>query len=70
MSINLIKNTESQYYIKHINVQYHYIQELVNEEELTIKWILSFKIFANKMTKTLPTKIFQKYRALLGMTVN
>ena len=37
MSIALTKNAESQYQTKHINVQHHYIRELVNEEELTIK---------------------------------
>lgn len=38
MSITLIKNVESQYQIKHIDVQYYYIRELVNEKELIVVW--------------------------------
>ena len=37
MSIALIKNTESQHRTKHIDVQHHYIRELVNKRELTIE---------------------------------
>lgn len=36
ISIALTQNIESQYYTKYINVQYHYIRELVNKRELTI----------------------------------
>ena len=36
MSITLIKNAESQHRTKHIDVQYHYIRELIDEKELTI----------------------------------
>ena len=37
MSIALTKNAESQHRTKHINVQHHYIRELVNKRELTIE---------------------------------
>ncbi len=37
MNIALTKNMESQHYIRHIGVQHHYIRELVNEGELTVK---------------------------------
>ena len=37
MSIALTKNVESLHQTKHINVQHHYIKELVNKEELTVK---------------------------------
>ncbi len=37
MNIALTKNAESQYCTKHINIQYHYIRELVNKRELTVK---------------------------------
>lgn len=59
MSIVLTNNAESQYYTKHINVKHHYIGELVNKKELTIKWISRTKILANRMTKALPTKILK-----------
>lgn len=66
MSINLIKNAESQHRTKHIDVQHHYVRELVNEGELTVKWIPSSEMPADEMTKTLPTETFRKHRALLG----
>lgn len=37
MSITLTKNAKSQYRTKYINVQHHYIWELINEKEIIIK---------------------------------
>ena len=68
MSIALTKNAESQHRTKHIDVQHHYIRELVNEKELTIKWIPGSSMLADGMTKALPTETFRKHRALLGLT--
>ena len=61
MSIALTKNAESQHRTKHIDVQHHYIRELVNERELIIKWIPGSKMLADGMTKALPTKTFRKH---------
>ena len=69
MSIALTKNSENQHRTKHINIQHHYIRELVNERKLTVKWIPGFEMLANGMTKALSTETFRKHRALLGMTV-
>ena len=69
ISIALTKNAESQHRTKHIDVQYHYIRELVNKRELTIEWIPESKMLADGMTKALPTETFRKHRALLGMAV-
>ena len=48
MSIALTKNAESQHRTKHIDVQHHYIRELVNERELTIEWIPGSKMLADE----------------------
>ena len=69
MSIALTKNAESQHWTKHINVQHHYIRELVNERELTIEWISGLEMLVDSMIKSLPTKTFRKHRALLGMAI-
>ena len=37
ISTALTKNAKSQHQTKHIDVQHHYIWELVNKRELTIK---------------------------------
>lgn len=70
ISIVLTKNIESQYQTKHINIQHHYIRELVSEGELTIEWVPSSEILANEMTKALSTETFKKHQALLGMSIN
>lgn len=70
ISIALTKNAESQHRTKHIDVQHHYIRELVNEGELTIKWVPSAEMLADGMTKALPTETFRKHRAMLGMSVD
>lgn len=69
MSINLTKNAESQHRTKHIDVQHHYVRELVNKGEFTVKWIPSSEMLADGMTKALPIETFRKHRALLGMIV-
>lgn len=37
MSINLIRNIESQYSTKHIDIQCHYFRELVNKKEFIVE---------------------------------
>lgn len=70
MSISLTKNAKSQHRTKHIDVQHHYIQELVNKGELTVKWIPSSEMLADGMIKALPTETFRKHKVLLGMTID
>lgn len=69
MSIALTKNAESQRRTKHIDVQQHYIRELIEEGELIVTWIPGSEMLADGMTKALPTEAFRKHQALLGMTV-
>ena len=67
MSITLIKNAESQHWTKHIDVQHHYIRELIDEEELTIAWVRSSEMLADGMTKALPTETFRRHQVQLGL---
>lgn len=69
MSIAPTKNAKSQYWTKHINVQHHYIRELVNKKEFIIKWIPRSKMLADEITTALPIKTFRTYRVLLEMTI-
>lgn len=61
ISITLIKNVESQYCTKHIDVQNYNFREIVNKKEFTIEWILSANILANSFIKALSTEVFRKY---------
>lgn len=47
MSIILTKNMESQYQIQQINIQYHYIQKLVNKKEININKIPNTEMLTN-----------------------
>ncbi len=67
MRITLTKNAESQHRTKHIDVQHHYIRELIDKEELTVAWVSSSEMLADGITKTLPTETFQTHRAQLGL---
>lgn len=57
----LTKDLKSKNCTKHIDVMHHYLQGLVEEEELGIKWISSLSMFANGLTKALSIRFFKKY---------
>lgn len=61
ITIALRKNTESQKYTKQINIQYYYIQELIDQEKFMIKQISDSKMLANGMTKALLTQMLKKH---------
>ena len=67
-SLSLTKNPESQHRTKYIDVQYHYIRELVNDKKLDVEWTPSVMMLADGMTKALIVDLFKKHRALLGLT--
>ena len=60
LSIKLVKNTEFYTCIKHIDVQYHYIRELISESELKIDWISIKKMWADEFIKTLSHNSFEQ----------
>lgn len=66
-SLNLMKNPESRHRTKHIDVQHHYVRELVNDKELEIEWVPGAMMLADGMTKALTVDLFRKHRALLGL---
>lgn len=66
-SITLTKNAESQHRTKHIDVQHHYIRELVGEGELEVLWICSSSMLADGFTKALSIDTFRRHRSVLGI---
>ena len=60
-SLILTRNLESQNCIKHIDVIYHHIQELVENRKLAIKWISSSNMLADGLSKALPAGLFKRY---------
>ena len=67
MSITLTKNAESQHRTKRIDIQDHYIRELIYKKELTVGWVSSSEMLSDGMTKALTTETFRKHRAQLGV---
>ena len=61
MSITLTMNAESQWCTKHIDVQQHYIRDLIEKEDLIVIWMPGLEMLANRMTKVLPTEMFKRY---------
>ena len=68
-SIILTKNAESQARTKHIDVQHHYIRELVVDKEVIAEWICSASMLADGFTKALRVDNFRRHRNLLGMSL-
>ena len=60
-SIKLVKNAEFHACIKHIDVQHHYIRELISERELRIDWISIKKMWADEFMKALPHNSFKQH---------
>lgn len=46
-SIILTKNAESQSRTKHIDVQHHYVRELVTDGDLVVEWVCSSNMLAD-----------------------
>lgn len=65
-NFTLTKNAKSQNRTKHINMQYHYIWELVEEGELEVKWIYSLNMLANRFTKAFSTDTFCRHWSVIS----
>ena len=60
-SLTLTRNPKSQNQIKHIDVMHYHVKRLVEDEELTIDQIESFKMLTDGLTKTFPTTLFKMH---------
>ena len=61
MSLILTRNPESQNRTKHIDVMYHYVRELMENEELAIEWVSSSNMLADGLMKALPAGSFKRH---------
>ncbi len=65
-SINLSNNTEFHFYIKHIDLQFHWIGKEVSINELNIIYIFKAKKAADSVTKSLPASSFLKFHRIIA----
>ena len=66
-AIALVRNPENHSRTKHIDVQYHYIREVVEDGLIQISYVPTNEMAADILTKPLTKAAFERGRALLGM---
>ena len=65
----LIKNPEHHSRTKHIDVQYHYIREIVDDGLIQISYVPTADMLADIFTKPLTQTTFERLRAGLGLEI-
>jgi len=66
-AIELTKNLINHERSKHIDVQFHFIQEQVKEGNVELEHIESWAQAANMFTKSLPSSLFENNKMILEM---
>ena len=61
LSIKLMYNVKQYSYRKHIDVYHHYIQNMINDEELIVEWVTTENMLMNELMKVLIKNIFWSY---------
>ena len=67
-AIALTKNPEFHCWIKHINVQYHWIHEAVKSGHINIEYILTKEMTADRFIKSLLLQAFQAFLHLISIS--
>jgi hypothetical protein len=65
--ISLIKSGVHSTKGKHIDINYHYIQDIVEKGEIKVKFISSIEMVADPMTKGLSLEKFKEHVATMGL---
>jgi hypothetical protein len=68
-SLELVKNLHLYKRSKHIDIQYHYIQDLEEKGKIKVLYILTTDIVADGLTKPLGRITFNRFRELIGISV-
>ena len=66
-TIRLIKSGPNSSKGKHIDVDYHYIQDIVERNEVTVSFLPSADMVANPLTKGINAECFTKHVSLMGL---
>ena len=60
-AVDLTKTTKSHSKVKHIDIRYHFIRDLVHEGELKVESVRGDANPADLFTKPLPRQLHEKY---------
>jgi hypothetical protein len=66
-AIALAKSTSYHAWTKHINIQYHFIWDTVEQQEISLTYCPTEDMVANILTKPLPCQQFKKLYGFLGL---
>jgi len=61
LSIKLVYNVKQHSHTKHIDIQHHYIYNMIDDKKLFVKWILINDMFADELMKTLTKNVFKSH---------
>ena len=67
-AIALARNPEYHQRTKHIDIQYHFIRDLVSTEKIHLEFCPSTDMIADIMTKALPQPAHDKHTIAMGLT--
>ena len=67
-AICLAENPKDHSKTKHIAIKYHYLRDLVANNEIEIEYCNTEKMLADMFTKALPAEKFVKLRNMIGMS--
>ena len=69
-AIALARNPHFHARTKHIDIQHHYVREVVEAGKVDIQFVPTTKQVADGLTKPLPRVAFEPFRDALGLVFN
>ena len=63
----LAKNSGNHRRTKHISIQYHYVRELVQDNEVDFTYVPTADMLADGLTKPLGRQLFERFVSMLGL---
>lgn len=67
-AICLAKNNRDHPKTKHIDIKYHFVRDLIVNEEISVKYCPTSEMLADAFTKSLPAERFIKLRNEMGLS--
>ena len=66
-SIAYTKNPNFHSTIKHTDIKYHYVKNMVARDEVNLKYISTYDIIADPLTKAVTRDVFERHIKCFGL---